>query len=138
EHAMRRSAILTAAVLALAAAALVFAGLGSPASAKTYPSTVSIHQVMNPKQLAVAGKVLSARRVCRHNREVQVFQRVPGPDTLIGSSNTGSGNHWGPVVVPSTGRYYAQIEEVQLTTGYKKHNRACSADISSAVHVTNP
>jgi len=134
---MKRAGFVAVVLGTAAVGSLVFATWGAQAHTHTFPSTVTIHQVQPPKQLKVAGKVLAARIGCRHNRDVSVFKRQPGPDPLIGSSNTGSDNKWPPVSVPSKGRYYAHIDPDPRGGGYG-HDHTCGGHTSPTVFVSKP
>ena len=127
---------LVVSALLAGVAGLLLVGMAASAHTHTFPSNVTIHRV-GPNVRAVHGRVYSARPDCRKHRQVQVFRKQPGPDLAVTPvANTGDDAKWGPLPVPSAGRYYAHIEPIPTPNGSGYgHHHTCGGHTSPAIQV---
>jgi hypothetical protein len=73
---------------------------------------VSIHYGDIHKAFAreFRGQVKSPEHACEKTRVVKVFHRVPGPDTLVGSTESTSNGSWSIPNDIAKGRHYAKVK----------------------------
>jgi hypothetical protein len=129
---MKRPLVILAAVTALVSVALP-----AVATAHTvrHDSTITIQKRNNGNDPdSLKGRVSSDRPRCERNRTIQVFQEVPGADTLIGSTNTDGEGTWELLFAGDApdGTYYAVATRKVLHRS-TNHRHTCRRAVSDTV-----
>jgi hypothetical protein len=89
---------------------------------------------MSDRPPAFHGKVVSDNRACEQGRRVKLFNKLIGPDELLGSDRTNNAGRWVVALDPlSSGAYYAKV--IRRSEGAAGTTFICKADISRTLIV---
>jgi hypothetical protein len=120
-----------------AVAALTFAGISAVAVAHTvkFDSLVTIQKKKNGADPdSLTGRVISDKPRCERNRTIEIFQRVPGPDLLVGTTTTNAEGEWEFTFAGDApeGTYYAVATRKVLRSN-DNHRHVCRRAVSNDV-----
>ena len=115
-----------AAIAVVALAPVVPGILLAEAHSFTAPSAVTI--AWNAPAHNFHGRVTSERTLCIADRTVNVFKAVPGPNPMIGTTNTGTAGGWTVHRQTAHGTFYAVT--TRSSSGGYGHSHVCLADRS--------
>ena len=89
---------------------------------------------MSDRPPAFHGKVTSENQACEQGRRVRLYNKLIGPDELLGSDQTNNAGRWTVELDPlSSGAYYAKV--IRRSEGAAGTTFICKADISRTLVV---
>ena len=109
-------------------AAVAVLAIASGAQAHRFVATTNV-KVIDVSASAVSGKVASAQKFCRRNRQVQLLAKSPGQYDVVATTQTDTSGAWsftGPFQPAYQDKYKVAATKKKVSPGGHKHN--CVAD----------